>query len=534
MQETSLAADSHSLVHFSTLFPSTTNSLSKKLTDSVRLLKNKTNGYVLKVVSDVSGDTEFFDLMKSLKTQGIVPKTEYCDRKTIEQISNIFPDRDISLKNEDMGLQQNVIAIFERAEKLRASDIHFRIEIKSAFVYFRVDGKRVFDSDYSAEHGKRLVNTLYNSMCTEQSEPSLSYSLPCDAKMREEFIEQLGLSTGRFASRPGGSDRILVVVRLIKRRTQRVAFTDLGLNKREAATILKILNKPSGIIFSSGPTGHGKSTLSQCMAEIVHENDKGVNIVTVEDPIESPIEGAYQTPLIIADKGNREVLGKAWGQAISNIMRLDPDWIYVGEVRDHTSATGAVEAAQTGHNVITTIHTQFAIDIISRLKNFGVDYDLLTDPTIITCLIGLRLVPLLCPNCRKPYSSNKKDVSEVFTEIIDKHTQHEDVFIKNNNGCPECNKTGLKGRTGVFEVIETNAKFMSIYQETGKIAAYEYWYKNGGITLCDNVLRLVNSGKIDPITAHKDICNLDRNYIMFSEDARNEVAELRKEWVLDE
>ncbi|ECG8638388.1 pilus assembly protein PilQ, partial [Salmonella enterica subsp. arizonae] len=141
-----------------------------------------------------------------------------------------------------------------------------------------------------------------------------------------------------------------------------------------------------------------------------------------EDPIESPIRGAVQTPLILADRSDRELMGKAWGKAISNLMRLDPDFIYIGEVRDSTSATGVIEAAQTGHNVITTIHTSHPIDIIQRLRRFGVDQDLLTDATLITCLIGLRLTPLLCPNCKRPYTSHKSEIEQELQELIEKHT----------------------------------------------------------------------------------------------------------------
>ncbi len=321
----------------------------------------------------------------------------------------------------------------------------------------------------------------------------------------------LGLSTGRFASRPGNSDTLVAVVRLVSKRKQQLELEDLGLTPKQASAIRRTLFKPSGAIFSSGPTGHGKSTLSQCMAESITRDDSGINLLTVEDPIESPIRGAIQTPLILADRSDRELMAKAWGKAISNLMRLDPDSIYIGEVRDSTSATGVIEAAQTGHNVITTIHTSHPIDIIQRLRRFGVDQDLLTDATLITCLIGLRLTPLLCKHCRRPYEEHKDEVDDYLRELIDKYTESQNAFLINESGCEYCENTGIKGRTGVFEVIETDYKFMSLYEREGKFAAWNYWRSKGGETLCENITALINQGKVDPVIAHKKICNLDRD-----------------------
>jgi type II secretory ATPase GspE/PulE/Tfp pilus assembly ATPase PilB-like protein len=507
--------------------------ISKKIIDSVKLLKNSDDDkLVLKVINDVGSDTEFYDFQKQLNMNGYNFKTEFCDRKTIEHLHNIFADQHKHVESEvgddDKSVQPKVIEIIKNAVDKRASDIHIEVNNQSAYVKFRIDGKLTPNRDYPADEGKRIINALYNSMCEERSSSTLSYTEPTDAKIREEFVQNLGLSTGRFASRPGGGGKIKVVIRLIKRRRVRMALGELGLTPQQSQIIVRNLNKPSGVIFSSGPTGHGKSTLSQCMAELVTSADDGLNVITIEDPIESPIEGAFQTPLIIADRGNRELLSKAWGSAITNVMRMDPDWIYIGEVRDRTSAMGAVEAAQTGHNVITTIHTQYPIDIISRLKNLEVDYDLITDATLITCLIGLRLVPLLCPSCKKSYSQIRNKVSQVFQRAIEENTQTGKVYLRNASGCSKCNHTGRKGRIGVFEVIETNADFMHLYHTKGKIEAYTEWYRNGGITICDNVLRLVNEGVIDPIDSHKDICNLDRDVLMFTEQVRKEAEINRK------
>lgn len=502
----------HSLVNLSQHLQGV--NIPAEILDNVLLLKDNNEGdYQLFVVSQFDSNPHYFDFKKQLSKKKISPQVSWVSREELAETSNSFDSTATSSSETNTPTQNKVIAIIKNAVELRASDIHFRIDSTYFQVSFRIDGMKrpmkMFGD--SAEKGRLLVNTLYNSMCTEQSTPTLSTTESSDARLKEEFVSEFGLSTGRFASRPGNSDTLIAVVRLITKRKQQLELEHLGLTQKQASAIRRTLSKPSGAIFSSGPTGHGKSTLSQCMAESVTRDDSGINLVTVEDPIESPIRGAIQTPLILADRSDRELMGKAWGKAISNLMRLDPDFIYIGEVRDSTSATGVIEAAQTGHNVITTIHTSHPIDIIQRLRRFGVDQDLLTDATLITCLIGLRLAPLLCTHCRRPYEENKGKIEQELRELIDKHTEHQNAYLINESGCEYCENTGIKGRTGVFEVIETDYTFMSLYEQKGKFAAWKHWRKNGGETLCENITMLINEGKVDPVIAHKKICNLDRD-----------------------
>lgn len=503
----------HSLLNISQFLPGV--NIPGEISDNVRLLKeNDGDAYQLIVMNELDREPLYFDFKKQLTKNEIWPTIKWVNREELAEVSNAFDVSAVSSSSDSQSdVQNKVIEIIKLAVELRASDIHFRIDASYFQVAFRIDGiKRPFKkfSD-SAENGRLLVNALYNSMCTEQSNSTLSLTEGSDARLKEEYVSELGLSTGRFASRPGNSGTLLAVVRLISKRKQQLELEHLGLTPKQASAIRRTLAKPSGVIFSSGPTGHGKSTLSQCMAESVTRDDSGINLVTVEDPIESPIRGAVQTPLILADRSDRELMGKAWGKAISNLMRLDPDFIYIGEVRDSTSATGVIEAAQTGHNVITTIHTSHPIDIIQRLRRFGVEQDLLTDATLITCLIGLRLTPLLCPSCRRPYHKHKSGIEVEMQELIEKHTKTDDVFLLNEPGCENCGFTGIKGRTGVFEVIETDYAFMSRYEKDGKLAAWNYWRSSGGETLCENITSLINQGKVDPVMAHKKICNLDRD-----------------------
>lgn len=132
-----------------------------------------------------------------------------------------------------------------------------------------------------------------------------------------------------------------------------------------------------------------------------------------------------------------------WPEAIRNLLRLDPDTIYYGEARDAESVYGVIEAAQTGHEVLTTTHTTWPIDVLQRWKRFGVDESYLTDPTLITCLVGIRLTPLLCPECKQPYSGHRASIDPEIEEIITRYTRPEGLFSRNPAGCPACKFTGF-------------------------------------------------------------------------------------------
>lgn len=470
------------------------------LRESVRFIRDEqSQSHCLYVLDELDASTEYFELREQLRSQGLSPGVTWCNREQLEKISQQFSSGSESAEGTS-DFQNLILAIIEEATKMRGSDIHIRIEHKYTRVLYRIDGNLRIIRTESVDWGTRAMNTLYNSMSEEHSKTTLSFTEPCDARVREEFVNSYGLSTIRFASRPGGQGRLAVALRLVSRRKQSLHFEQLGLTAPEETTLRRVLTG-SGVTFFSGPTGHGKSTVCQVSAEFLAREDPGENIMSVEDPIESPIEGVFQTPL-----GQQ-----TYAQAMKNLLRMDPDRIYNGEVRDEGAANVVVEAAQTGAPVLTTVHTNSPADIPQRLRRFNVDEDLLFDPTIISGLIGLRLVPLLCDKCKIPWHEGRVNVSPVMVDMVETHADTVKAYLRNPGGCEYCGNTGIHGRTGVFEVIETDNRFMRLYSERGKMAAYLDWIERGGVTLCQNLLRLINSGITDPVWAHRRICNLDRD-----------------------
>lgn len=476
----------------------------------IKLLKDMNSGeHFLYALSDDSQSMTYFEVLKLLKRCNIEPKKKFCSREELKKLTesiNMVGDND-----NQSELQELALAIIQSALDKRGSDVHIEVTDSYMKVNYRIDSSCIAIQGYetTSKKGGRLINTIYNSMCEQREPANLVFSEPCYARFKDEFASLLGLNSIRVTTRPASDSTIKMVMRLVPRKKKEISdLASTGLTEPEQKILRRVIAKPAGSIITSGPMGHGKSTLSQLLAEQIHIRHPGKHLVSVEDPVESPIPGWYQTPL----QGN-------WDVTLANLVRMDCNGLYLGEIRDIASANGVVSASQTGNIVLTTIHTDQPIDIIQRMRKLGVEEDLLTDATIITCLIGLRLTPLLCNSCKIKYKGNEKILGVDDHEIIEKYVLNsENVYLRNHKGCNKCGHTGFHGRTGVFEIIETDYKFMRLYASKGKFEAWNYWRQNGGITLCDNVKRLIDEGKIDPIKAHQEICSLDRDEKFYEQD----------------
>ena len=232
-----------------------------------------------------------------------------------------------------------------------------------------------------------------------------------------------------------------VVMRVLDRS---VVMLDLGVVGMDAVTLLafrEVIRRPNGIVLVTGPTGSGKTTtLYAALNELNVVEDK---LVTTEDPVEYEIEGIVQIPI---DPN----IGNTFAQCLRSILRQDPDKILVGEIRDLETAEIAVQASLTGHMVFSTLHTNDAPATISRLRDMGVPPFLLT--ATLEAVLAQRLVRKVCPSCREQTMPNTETLAQLDLspdDILDKK-------IYRGRGCPTCNNTGFKGRTGLYELMFMN------------------------------------------------------------------------------
>jgi type IV pilus assembly protein PilB len=270
-----------------------------------------------------------------------------------------------------------------------------------------------------------------------------------------------------------------VVLRILDAATAVQGVENLGMDSAQNQHLVNALNCSQGLILVTGPTGSGKTVT--LYASLNYLNSPDVNISTVEDPVEIPIFGINQVHV-------NPKIGMTFSTALRSFLRQDPDIIMVGEIRDLETAEIAVKAAQTGHLVLSTLHTNSAPETITRLMNMGVEpYNLASSLKII---IAQRLLRVLCDECKKREEiPNDVLLKEGFTE-----SDLRDLVIYTHVGCVHCTH-GFKGRVGIFEVLPITEKMEElILQGTNIIQIINQAKADGVMTLRESGLRKVKAG----------------------------------------
>ncbi|MEI7307109.1 GspE/PulE family protein [Pectobacterium atrosepticum] len=433
------------------------------------------------------------------------------------------------------GSEQKVLNYFKIAKSLEASDIHFSISDSLFQVKMRCYGELVIADERQPSEGTALCGTAILSM-SDVTESMFFSHREQDARLSPLLMKKIGLFGARYSHRPTG-DGLIAVMRLIPDDGNKVpSFLQLGFLPEQISILRKMISMPEGKIILSGPTGSGKSTTLRSACRHYLDNNIGRHLLTIEDPLEGQIKGAIQTP-IVCDKSDEEEVKLAWSRALSSAMRLDPDAIMVGELRDLTSMNAAIYAAQTGHLVLTTLHTNSALGIPERMITRGVNADIICDAQLLIGLISQRLVPTLCSFCRIPWNEHINKLSANDKEFLSKYLppteeyKNQNIYFRNIDGCKECNHDvivngqtratvgrGIKGRTVIAEVIEPNNQLFHLLKKHGKVKARQYWLKEmKGISRLQHLLRKINEGVVDPLLATR--------IIPLDEDERLEIAD---------
>jgi len=227
------------------------------------------------------------------------------------------------------------------------------------------------------------------------------------------------------------------VLRLLDKQAGRLELRHLGMAQEHYDAMERVISRPHGIVLVTGPTGSGKTTT--LYSALMRLNDRTRNILTVEDPIEYYLDGIGQTQI------NTKV-DMTFARGLRAILRQDPDVVMVGEIRDVETVQIAIQASLTGHLVFSTLHTNTAVGAITRLRDMGIEPFLLS--STLNGVLAQRLVRTLCPTCRDPHVASASECRLMGVPEADAPTLYRPV------GCPDCNNTGYKGRTGIYELIE--------------------------------------------------------------------------------
>jgi type IV pilus assembly protein PilB len=332
--------------------------------------------------------------------------------------------------------------IFEAAED-GASDVHFEPQSDALVVRFRIDGV-LHETQRIPRRTAIGVTTRLKVLAkldiAERRKPQdgrISLSASAAGRMLDVRVATLPTVEGES-----------VVMRLLDKSKKPPTLEEVGLGTVMQERLRELIQQPTGALLVTGPTGSGKSTtLFAAMTEI---NRPEINVITVEDPVEYRLPGLNQVQI-------NPRAGLTFATALRSILRSDPDVVMVGEIRDVETAKISIEAALTGHFVLSTLHTNDAPAALTRLNEMGVE-PFLTGAAV-TGVLAQRLARRLCEHCKELYTPNK---DELFAAKIPEELRHGKTELFRRNGCVRCRQTGYRGRIGIFQLLTMNGDMSAL------------------------------------------------------------------------
>lgn len=427
--------------------------------------------------------------------------------------------KSVSGRDEESSFHREFDEICEAAIALKASDIHIGSTGNSGSIKFRVDGEIEHYKPITAGHAKSLCMSVYNTL-SEASSVNESFN---PTKTLDSSIER-NLSQGRYRFRfsnlpmaPAGFDvtlRIIPIGVTSKRRSPR----ELGYSEDQEEELKRIFANSSGLILVGGTTGSGKSTTVANMLQQVAEERKGKKIRTVEEPVEFLIPGTCQHPVTRQHGDKRDFM-----IMLRQLLRADPDIISIGEIRDGDTAELAIQAVRSGHLCVSTIHADGCPIFYDRLVGMGVPRLDMASVGLVAGFIYQKLVPILCLECRIPFSSMVGQGGESYAEVISRVEtitggDTSGIYFRSLGGCNACRKKGASGRTVCAEIMRPTGAMLDAIAKADSRTIWREWRKTidktlpgstKGRTAFEHAVIKMGRGIVCPVDVEKEFHFLD-------------------------
>ncbi|MBI2031898.1 MAG: Flp pilus assembly complex ATPase component TadA [Candidatus Levybacteria bacterium] len=405
-------------------------------------------------------------------------------KKDLQKTFNKLLEEQMSKLGEGKPHEAPIIKIvdllIEYAYANTASDIHIEPERNRSVVRFRIDGIMHEVLSFSLEIHKQVISRI-KVLSKLQTDEHLSAQ---DGKMQANLAaEDLDIRVSIVPITHGEN----CVMRLLSSHYRQFGLSDLGMNKSDFDKVSDAIQKPFGMILSTGPTGSGKTTTMYAILKILNTRDR--NIATIEDPVEYDIEGLNQ--IQVNPKTNL-----TFAEGLRSILRQDPNVIYVGEIRDDETADIAVNSAMTGHIVLSTLHTNDAATAIPRLIDMKIEPFLVA--STINIIIAQRLVRKICLTCKVSYIEKTSEILKHFDKSMIKKIfgARQTLTLYKGKGCNVCHNTGYTGRVGIFEILEMSESIEDlVVKKTDAPVINKQAIGEGMTTMLEDGLEKVKGGE---------------------------------------
>lgn len=502
----------------------------------IALLSNGEGSNILVVSKDYLMHHETSSARSTFRRRGISWNAEY--QVDLDVIRRIYEKAQGSAPlvrgqpNDAAQMQREFLDLLKKAATVGSSDIHIVVHRYEAAVKIRADGMMMKLQDLTAGSALELCQAAF--AMADASDPTYQPHEYQGARVTESSLKGLRFPEGvqsvrlQFNPLPAGGRYMIARLLYAQKVGSKADVDELGYAPCQIRQIREMRRKPYGINIISGPTGSGKSTTLQRGLSALMREKPGINVITIEDPPEYVIEGAAQLP--VTNAKTAEERSEKFRQAITASLRSDPDVIMIGEIRDGASAHLAFEAAMTGHGVWASLHANDAISIPDRLRDMSVENYKLGDATLMTGLIGQRLV-----------RRTKEDASVGFEEgvslgFVDGETAGDirrlagkrvgAIRFAGAHHFDESRKSeAYSGRSVVAEVILPDQEFLNLIKAERKPDAVRHWLdKLDGLTMLEHAFALVCLGRLDP-REMEDKVGLVRNLSLSRMDRVFELVE---------